>query len=243
MKILIVEDEIHTRMGLSKLIASMGKPYELIGEAEDGYEGMVMIKQFSPDVVITDIKMSRLDGLQMISNIRECNMDVVFVILSGYAEFDYARKGISLGVEDYLLKPITASKLKETMERINKKFTEKDNKTIVEEKRYSPAISAIVRDINDNYAQKINLEDYADKFKMSPEYISRIFSKELGVTFSNYLTRFRIDKAKELLIDTNYKIYEIACMVGYNDVQYFCRVFKKVSGISAKEYIVKHTKK
>jgi two-component system response regulator YesN len=243
MKIMVVEDEIHSRMGLCKLISSMGKPYELIGEAEDGYEGMVMIKQLNPDVVITDIKMPKLDGLQMISNIRECHMEVMFVILSGYAEFDYARKGIQLGVEEYLLKPITPSALRETMERINSKLSQNTEEAAEEINKYSPSVSAIVSDIEENYSQKISLEHYADKFNMTPEYISRIFSKEIGNTFSNYLTEVRINKAKKLLLDKNYKIYEIACMVGYNDVHYFCRVFKKFSGVSAKDYIIKHNKK
>jgi two-component system response regulator YesN len=243
MRILVVEDEVRTRMGLCKLISSMDDSYELVGEAEDGYEGMVMIKRLQPDVVITDIRMPKLDGLQMISNIRDCNMEVLFIILSGYAEFEYAQKGISLGVEEYLLKPITVSKLKETMNRIKDRFSQKSEETVEEASKYSPFVSAIITDIEENYSQKISLEDYAEKFKMTPEYISRIFSKELGVTFSNYLTEIRINKAKKLLIDKNYKIYEVACMVGYNDVQYFCRVFKKVSGVSAKEYVITHNKK
>lgn len=248
MKIIIVEDEFHIRMGLSKLISSMGEPYELIGEAEDGYEGMVMIKKYNPDVVITDIKMPKLNGLEMISNIRDCNMDISFVILSGYAEFSYAQKGISLGVEEYLLKPITVAKFKETMERVHKKllkkrYLQKNEETADIDGRYSPFVSAIISDIKENYAKKINLEDYAERFKVTPEYISRVFSKEVGITFSSYLNKVRIDKAKELLLESDYKIYEIACMVGYNDVQYFCRVFKKLLGLSAKEYVIKYNEK
>ena len=72
------------------------------------------------------------------------------------------------------------------------------------------------------------------------EYISRTFTKETGDNFSSYLTKVRIHQAKQLLLNTDYKIYEIAIMVGYNDSQYFCRVFKKEEGISAKEYILKH---
>lgn len=240
MKIMIVEDEFHTRRGLSKIISSMGEPYQLIGEAENGYEGMIMIKHMNPDVVITDVKMPKLDGLQMISNIRECNMEITFVILSGYAEFDYAQKGISLGVSEYLLKPITKSKLMETMKKINEDFLEKGEEVINKNQQYSPIVSAILSDIEKNYSQKISLEEYSERFKMTPEYISRIFSKEVGQAFSNYLTSLRIDKAKELLMDKNYKIYEIACMVGYNDVQYFCRVFRRIVGVSAKEYIIKN---
>lgn len=239
MKIIIVEDEYHIRMGLSNYIKSIGEPYKVIGEAEDGQEGMLLIKKLYPDLVITDIRMPRLDGLKMISNIVACNMDVKFVILSGYAEFEYAQKGISLGVKEYLLKPVNVKELKETLERINRSLNRKNKREAEEIKEFSPLVNAIISDIEENFAQKISLDNYSEKFNMTPEYISNVFSKEVGITFSNYLTQVRIEKAKELLKEGKHKIYEIACMVGYNDSQYFCRVFKKITGLSTSEYIIR----
>lgn len=240
MKILIVEDETRARQGLYDQIQSFGPPYEVIGEAEDGLEGLRMIKELLPDVVLTDIRMPKLDGLQMVEDVRNCKLDTIFVILSGYAEFEYAQKGITLGVEDYLLKPITVKKLRETMERIHQKFTERSEAEPEEEQQYSKVVQSIVNDVKKNCSQKLSINDYAEKFKMSPEYISRTFTKETGDNFSSYLTKVRIHQAKQLLLNTDYKIYEIAIMVGYNDSQYFCRAFKKEEGISAKEYILKH---
>ncbi len=240
MKILIVEDETRARQGLYDQIQSFGPPFEVIGEAEDGLEGLRMVKELRPDVVLTDIRMPKLDGLQMVEDVRNCKLDVIFVILSGYAEFEYAQKGITLGVEDYLLKPITVKKLRETMERIHQKFMARSGEEPMEERQFSKAVQSIVNDVKKNCSQKLSINDYAEKFKMSPEYISRIFAKETGDNFSSYLTKVRIHQAKQLLLNTDYKIYEIAIMVGYNDSQYFCRVFKKEEGISAKEYILKH---
>lgn len=243
MKIVIVEDEFHTRMGLSNYIKSIGEPYKLLGEAEDGQEGMLLIKKLQPDLVITDVRMPKLDGLKMIANIVACNLDVKFVILSGYAEFEYAQKGISLGVEEYLLKPVSIKELKETLDRINKSLNrgnqEKTKENIEEKKEYSPLVTAILADLEANYAQKISLDDYAEKFNLTPEYISNVFSKEMGIPLSYYLTQLRIEKAKNLLKEGKHKIYEIACMVGYNDVQYFCRVFKKVTGLTTSEYFIR----
>jgi len=247
MKIVIVEDEFHTRMGLANYIKSLGEPYKLLGEAEDGQEGMVLIKKLQPDLVITDVRMPKLDGLTMIADIVACRMEVKFVILSGYAEFEYARKGISLGVEEYLLKPVSLKELKETLERIDQSLNrgkrEKTADKTEGEKAYSPLVAAILADLEANYAQKISLADYAEKFYLTPEYISNVFSKEMGIPLSGYLARLRIEKAKKLLEEGKYKIYEIACLVGYNDVQYFCRVFKKVTGLTTTEYLLRREKK
>lgn len=242
MNIIVIEDEIHSRLGLYELINSFGEPYNLVGEASDGYEGLRMIKELNPDVVITDIRMPKLDGLQVISDIRSCNSEVKFIILSGYADFDYAKKGISLGVEEYLLKPITSRILKETLDRIYHKYKKADLPDEPIRSSYSAMIQSIVEDIENNYAQKISLDGYAERFKMTSEHISRLFAKELGVTFSNYIADVRMKHARQLLLNKNLKIYEIACMVGYNDAQYFCRAFKKSEGMSAKEYIIKYNK-
>ena len=77
----------------------------------------------------------------------------------------------------------------------------------------------------------------------SPEYLSNLFAKETGMTFSNYLKKVRIEKAKELILTTDMKIYEVACSVGYPDQKYFSKVFKEYTGVSAKQYAIDESKK
>ncbi len=72
---------------------------------------------------------------------------------------------------------------------------------------------------------------------ITPEYLSRLFTKEIGKSFSDYLKEYRIDKAKKLLVNNKLKIYEIAEKVGYSDPKYFCKVFKESTGMSPKEYM------
>ena len=105
MRILIVEDEIKIRRGLAGLIAKTTGD-EIVGEARNGREGLELILRTNPDLVITDVKMPEMDGLEMLQAMKEQNLDVHCVILSGYSEFAYARKAISYGVDDYLLKPL-----------------------------------------------------------------------------------------------------------------------------------------
>jgi two-component system response regulator YesN len=118
MRIVIVEDEKKPRDGIVRLLSKMNPSYEVVGEACNGAEGCEKVDELRPDLVITDVKMPIMDGLAMISELRSRGCKADFVILSGYAEFDYAKKGIVLGVSDYLLKPISPPMLKDLLERI-----------------------------------------------------------------------------------------------------------------------------
>ena len=116
-KIIIVEDEFRIRNGLSTLINKLDMGCKVIGEAENGFEGLKMISDMEPEVVITDIKMPKMDGLSMIRQAKEMGASCDFIILSGYAEFEYAQQGIQLGVMDYLLKPASVSDVKELLNK------------------------------------------------------------------------------------------------------------------------------
>lgn len=105
MRILIVEDEVKIRRGLAALIARQ-TDNEIVGEAKNGQEGLELIQRTNPDLVITDVRMPQMDGLEMIEALQERGITVHCVILSGYSEFEYAKKAIRYGVDDYLLKPL-----------------------------------------------------------------------------------------------------------------------------------------
>lgn len=104
MKILIVEDEWKTLQGISNLIAEIGKEFELCGQARSGEEGLRLAMELHPDIIITDIRMNGMTGLEMIKKLNEEAFACRYIILSGYAEFQYAREAITLGSMDYLVK-------------------------------------------------------------------------------------------------------------------------------------------
>ena len=118
MKILIVEDEWKTLKGLSNLIAELGGEYEMTGQARSGEEGIRMAMELHPDIIITDIRMNGMTGLEMIKALNEEKLGCRYIILSGYAEFQYAKEAISLGSMDYLLKPITKEILEESLRKV-----------------------------------------------------------------------------------------------------------------------------
>ena len=127
-KYLVVEDESLIRKNLIKKITALDLPLTLIGEAANGMEAIVKVEKDCPDLVITDIRMPVMDGLQMIEKLHDMNLNTRAVILSGYSEFEYAKKAIYYGVEDYLLKPLAAEDIVDVLERIEKKMEEEEQK-------------------------------------------------------------------------------------------------------------------
>ncbi|AQR93681.1 response regulator transcription factor [Clostridium saccharoperbutylacetonicum] len=130
MKILIVEDEINAREGLGNLLGKINNNYIVCGKASDGEQGLTLAKEHKPDLIFTDIEMPKLNGLDMLEKIKEDGQNPYIIILSGYSDFKYAQKSIRIGVEEYLLKPITYSALKSSMEQIERKFNLEKEKSV-----------------------------------------------------------------------------------------------------------------
>lgn len=235
--ILIVEDEMRTREGLARLINKVDMGCTVVETAENGYEGLQMITRLEPDIVIADIQMPKMDGLKMIEQARELGAECVFVILSGYSEFEYARRGLQLGVKDYLLKPVTIGVVKELLAKLIGDEVEKEEN---QDKEYSKIVQGMLEAVEKNCGMSLGLESFAEKYRMTPEYISNLFAREVGISFSNYKKKVRIEKAEMLLLTTDMKVYEVACAVGYPDQKYFSRVFKEYTGVSAKQFPLKY---
>lgn len=120
MKILIVEDEIKTLYGIEKLITQLQGDFEVVGKARNGIEGVSLALEERPDLIMTDIRMPEMNGLEMIKTLKEQKFSCKYLILSGYADFQYAKEAMSLGSVDYLLKPITRESLDESLKKIEK---------------------------------------------------------------------------------------------------------------------------
>lgn len=189
MKILIVEDEINTRDGLADLLGKISSEYIVCGKASDGEEGALLAKELKPDLIICDIEMPKLNGLEMIERIKENGENPLFVILSGYSDFIYAQKGIRLGVVEYLLKPITYSNLRNIMSEMSVKINTKQI-------NYSTIEKDIPRD-------EILKEVLLNKGKISEfayQTIEGNVKQEQGMFLINfYLSRKHRDKSEVLI--------------------------------------------
>ena len=129
-KVFLVEDEIIIREAIHKMIPWAEYGFELIGEAKDGEMALPLIKKSKPDVLITDIKMPFMDGLTLSRLVKKDLPNTKIIIISGYDDFDYARQAITLGIEQYLLKPISKDEFLEVLEGIRSKYKKENEQKL-----------------------------------------------------------------------------------------------------------------
>ena len=417
LSILVIDDEYLVRVGIRATINWEAYNFRIIGEASNGEEGLAIAKAENPDIIITDIRMPFMDGLEFMAKLRAAGLTAKIIVLSGYDEFDYARTALKYGASNYLLKPIenqqlietvlqvgkairqeraknreytqlkrelpalqrqllvdllkgrlteeekireklnflqipldaqglvvvvvkvddvqllaqsqTPQQFKSVMEKINLLFTQQ----VMEEwgyrglvldteayelaavlqlpeatetqiprlrealKKFTGQISAkqgfdltvsvgisapfqsatsmhdgyqealtgantkfipgtnsitYIKDegvqdchnvvkaalayLKNNYDQNITVEMAAKALLVSPSYLMHLIKEELGKTFVECLIEYRIEKAKELLREHKYRVYEVCTKVGYQDAKYFSQLFKKITGLSPSEY-------
>lgn len=248
-KVAIIDDEPIIVEGLSKTIDWGKWDAKVVGFAYDGIEGLKLIRNEKPDILISDISMPNMDGLTMIAAVKSEFPLMQIAILTGYRDFDYAKEAISLGVTRFLLKPSKHDEIEEAITAMTDKlrqFGQFNTETTAEnpgddnEIMENPASSFIVNNalkyIKDNYREKLKLVDVADHIYVSQWHLSKLLNKHTGKNFSEILNGIRIEKAKELLKDPAYRIVDIAEAVGFLDLAHFSRVFKKTCGISANDY-------
>lgn len=245
MRVVIVEDEPRARRGLRDLILSIDPSCTIVGEAADGRTGYEIVKIMEPDVVFTDIRMPKMDGLAMISALKLLQLPKTqYVILSAYEEFDFARQAISLGVKEYLVKPVTYEEVQNSLGRLH---SEKERRTYQEinlcSEKYDDAhilVRRAIGIIEKSYMTKISQEIVAKSLSVTPEYLSSIFKKNIGETFPRFVNRYRIEKAKALLLTKGVDKKEIPYMVGFSDSKYFYKVFRDIEGMTVQEFILQN---
>jgi len=245
MRIIIVEDEARALRGMRNLIESIDEKYEIIASAQDGQKALELIISLKPDIVFTDIKMPFLNGVELIESVRKYGLNTRFVITTAYAEFEYAKKAITLGVTEYLLKPVTYDEMEQVLERLQNSMSgnrQPQRKLETSVNKFPDAhylIQKAIALVEVSFATKLNQEDMATQLGMTPEYFSYLFHKETGIKFSDYLRDYRIEVSKNILAEHKMKINDVAYAVGYSDVKYFAKIFRKVVGETPTEYIKK----
>lgn len=400
-KMIVIDDEYLVRLGIRETIDWKVHQIEIVGEADNGLEGLRLIETLKPDIVLTDIKMPVMDGIELIKRIKD--YDCIPVILSGYKDFDYAKETLENGAYSYLLKPIDNDELvavvtqalrklldqrkknrylqhldyqlphlgkrllkqlvegafneleevlhslrlyeiplpeegrliyaeaydvdrlykeedvkealatfysllsgrlekegidhfgfsdeselvllvkgitdRELAERIEACLIryEQDHRVVLSIgisdpyvclshlpkhyeqavqasrsklfptlntvsvynshiKKYKPQVIQAMKYIADHYHENLTVKAVADALYISDSYLMHLFRENVGKTFNEVLTEYRMLMAKKLLLTHQYKVYEIAEMVGYSDVKYFSQVFRKYEGMSPSEF-------
>lgn len=235
--LLIVEDEYLVRQGIRSLVDFERFQIDQINEAKDGVEAWDFIEKHQPDIVLTDINMPRMNGIQLAQLIKETYPHTHLVFLTGYDEFDYALSAVKLGADDYLLKPFSKADIEEMLAKVVKglRKEEKEERVqrLIETNEQSMLEQAIQERLGD---VDLSLKSLGNQLGFSPNYLSVLIKKELGISFQQYLIQERIKKAKLLLLTTDLKIYEIAEQVGFEDINYFSQRFKQIEGITPRQF-------
>ena len=235
--LLIVEDEYLVRQGIRSLVDFERFQIDQINEAKDGVEAWDFIEKHQPDIVLTDINMPRMNGIQLAQLIKEAYPHTHLVFLTGYDEFDYALSAVKLGADDYLLKPFSKADIEEMLAKVVKglRKEEKEERVqrLIETNEQSMLEQAIQERLGD---VDLSLKSLGNQLGFSPNYLSVLIKKELGISFQQYLIQERIKKAKLLLLTTDLKIYEIAEQVGFEDINYFSQRFKQIEGITPRQF-------
>lgn len=242
-RVVLIDDEKIIVDGLTRVIKWADYNCEVVGAAYDAAGGAALIRRLKPHIVFTDIKMPDQDGLTMLAGLKSEFPEMQIAVLTGYRDFNYAQEAIKLGVTRFLLKPSkmdelheALSAMKERLDKLPPDAAAGEDEPCLDRYAGSFIVNQATAYIEEHYAQKLTLQEVADKCYVSQWHLSKLINKYTGNTFYELLNNVRIEKAKALLNDPKLKIGDIVDMVGYSDAAHFSRVFKRIVGVSANEY-------
>lgn len=238
LKLLIADDEDTIRNGMAKYIRLHSDRFDRVYEAENGQETLDALMTYQPDLLLLDVQMPLKNGIEVLQEAAKSGIRPVTVILSGYDEFKYAQQALRLGAREYLLKPVRAADILAALNRLadetfGKEEVRRDDDETEQANRF---VDRAVSYIAEHYMEDLSLGLVAEKAGLSAGYLSTLFSQHLNCKFVDYLNQVRIERACVYLKQNYLKIYEISYRVGFRDEKYFSKVFKKVKGMSPKEY-------
>jgi len=255
----VFDDEMWIRELIKSLIPFEELNLKLIREAENGGTALELCREDMPDIILTDIRMPGLTGLQLISAIREESAETEIIIISGYDDFEYARQAIKYRVDEYLLKPVEEEEitraLKNSIAIIRRRAVEKKElrslkrnvRRLCLEKGQGdtapppsvgdPRIRKALEIMHSCYQDPLTMESLAEETAMNPTYFSEVFKRETGKGFARYLTDLRMKRARQLLEESPHlRVLDVARSCGYGDPNYFSRLFRRHNGESVSAY-------
>lgn len=245
-RIVIADDEKAEREILSDILTRHFGQTVDIRCVENGRQAVTMVTISEADIVLMDIEMPGISGLEAARQIKADFPDVKLIFVTAFPLFSYAQEAVKLGASDYILKPVNSNDVIASVQRaIDQREAERQLSQVAAQTIRAPEeveeanqlIGKVKKYLQHNYMNvDISLDSVSDIVNLNPTYFSALFKKETGVNFLDYLTDLRIQAAKSLLTDPLRGSAEIASMVGYDSAGYFARAFKKRTGMTPTEY-------
>ena len=246
--LLVVEDESIIRRGIRTFIDFDGLGIGEFFEAENGEGALEILNNHHIDLILADINMPKMNGLDFCRLAKENDPSVKIAILTGYDYLDYAIRAIKIGVDDYVLKPLSRDDVQKLLFHLVEKKKEADSFAAVRH-----AVDKLAEDAGADGNQSVRtqmaetmeahlsdsaftLSAMASELGYSISYLSTLFKRCFGENFRDYLLELRLERAKILLLTTQMKNYEIAAAVGIDDPNYFSVCFRRKYKKTPKEF-------
>ena len=233
--ILLVEDEILLMQSLARHVEELDMGFRVVCQTANGQDALKRLEKENIHLVITDIRMPVMDGLELAKEIHLKYPSIKTVILSGYAEFEYAKEALSQGVVDYLLKPVAADQLENTLSKVKlelEKTYELEEDTSLTGQNAAQVVEYATLYLKEHYMDDVDFSAFSQKLGFSSAYLTKLFNKYKGCTPLKYLTDIRIHQARDLLLNTDLTIRAVGERVGYPDQFHFSKTFRKTTGAS-----------
>ncbi len=243
--VLIVDDEEQSVKTLKNNVAWEKHGVEKIYEAYNAKEAKIILKDEKIDIILCDIEMPGENGLELIQWVRDevdlNDESIECIILTCHPEYEFMRKAIQIGCRDYLIKPLDEEEFEEILKKtISKAEKRKDEKDIIEyeifEEKNEIIHEKVIPYIKNHYKETITIEQIAKDAALNPQYLMRLFKKEMGESILECVTKYRLSYARELLEKTNWNNEIISEKVGYASSNYFIKLFKKQFGLTPREF-------
>ena len=243
-KVIVIDDEKLVRQGIVMETDWKELDCVVVAEADNGLDGLYAVRKYNPELVICDIRMPKMDGIEMLKILREENNYVSVIFLTAYGEFSYAQSALKLLASDYILKPFGDGELEEAVKKVlEKNLAERHLRggelpgLVLNKGDKSKYVMEAVEYISTHYSDpELSVAMIAENLGISEGHLSHIFKKETEYTVASYITRVRMRMAMKLLTDCRNKVYEVAGEVGYRDIAHFSSSFKRIVGITPSEY-------
>ena len=237
--VLLIEDEPLLLSSLKRYIEELNLGFSVVCTASNGKEGLTLLGEFNIHLVITDIIMPVMTGLEFLHYVHHHFPNVYVAILSGHANFTYAQEALCSDAIDYVLKPITKEKIENLL--LNAKIKLDTQYQLLSESNLSGKTAEQILNyarnyIKEHFSESIDLNSLASQLGISSAYLTKLFNKYEKSTPNKYLTQLRISQAKHLLINSDLTIKEVGESVGYDSQFYFSRIFHKQVGLTPSEY-------
>ncbi len=249
-RVLVADDERWIRKGIVKMIDREALGIGEIYEADSVTAALEEFGLHEPDIILSDVMFPAENGCSFCEQVFSVKPETRIVMISAHDSFEFARRSIKFQAVDYLLKPVSKEQLNQVLRQCIEQIEKNRNADDIREKSALPAeevpgegeetsreqIKDMMKYIRNNPAERYTLADMAAECCLSEVYFSNLFKKVSGMSPTSFITSVRMEKAKERIASTDWKLVKIAQSVGYTDYQYFTKVFKKTTGQTPGEY-------